>query len=87
LESAKELLKNNAPLDIKDAQKKTALHWAAMGGHTEVVKELIQMGAKKDEQDDTGKTPLHLAAMEGHKDAGTHRTTHTLHSHNSQRGG
>ena len=57
-------------LNTVDAIGCSALHYAAEGGHVEVIRELVNVGgnihaAKKD----TGSTPLHVAAYFGKKDA------------------
>ncbi|XP_047101589.1 poly [ADP-ribose] polymerase tankyrase-1-like [Schistocerca piceifrons] len=44
----------------------TALHYAAMQGHTGMVRCLIGNGAEVDARSDAGHTPLHLAAWKGH---------------------
>ena len=52
------------PLDLsrKDECGRTALHWAADGGHVDVAIALIKMGAHVDAVDDDGQTALHYAA-------------------------
>ena len=44
----------------------TALHLAAMGGHTATAGALCDRGAGIDAEDDCGDTPLHRAASNGH---------------------
>ena len=44
---------------------KTPLHWAAAGGHTDIVKLLLDAGADTDVEDEYGVTPLFLAASKG----------------------
>jgi hypothetical protein len=44
-----------------DADSRTPLHWAASGGHLDVVAYLLANGAEVDKTDDNGWTPLHIA--------------------------
>jgi ankyrin repeat protein len=60
------------PPDLRDKDGRTPLHWAAEGGHTEVIRVLLDAGAEVDAQEQDryfGRTPLHLAAQGGHTDA------------------
>jgi ankyrin repeat protein len=60
------------PPDLRDKDGRTPLHWAAEGGHTEVIRVLLDAGAEVDAQELDryfGRTPLHLAAQGGHTDA------------------
>jgi len=45
-----------------DDQGRSALHWAADGGHTHIAIMLLQLGADIDKTDEDGQTPLHYAA-------------------------
>lgn len=59
------------PLDINDRTEdegKTALHWAAGGGHIEVVRLLIQHGATIMIRDNFAMDPLSTAAFFGRND-------------------
>ena len=46
----------------------TPLHWAAVGGHKDVVELLLAHGAEVNARYSDGYTPLHYAAANGHKD-------------------
>lgn len=47
---------------------KTPLHYAAQGGHAEMVTVLLEAGAEIDSANDVGERPLHYAAAFGHDD-------------------
>ena len=67
LDKVKALVQANPKLvTSKDAEGKTALHWAATGGHKEVVQFLLDSKADVHAKDNDGKTPLDLASF--HKD-------------------
>jgi ankyrin repeat protein len=67
-ELAKIFLDNNADIGIKDQNyKRTALHFAALNGHSAIVEALLKKGADKDEKDAAGKTPLDYANQYGHE--------------------
>jgi len=51
-----------------DADSRTPLHWAASGGHLDVVAYLLANGAQVDKTDDNGWTPLHIAVSSGHEE-------------------
>ncbi|KAM7541439.1 hypothetical protein Aperf_G00000032655 [Anoplocephala perfoliata] len=53
---------------LKDSSGRTVLHWAACGGHVELVKCLIQRGCRPDEPDSSGWTPLMIAVSAGRED-------------------
>ena len=64
-ESVVELLDEGVPVDIKDDEGLSLLHWAAQGGHVTTMRLLIRRGCNVDSVDDKGITPLHLAAAMG----------------------
>ena len=69
LEVVRLLLEAEAHKDWVTLDKgKTALHFAARRGHSQVAKLLLEYGAEKDiaTADVHGKTPLHIAAFHGH---------------------
>jgi ankyrin repeat protein len=53
-------------LEERDNNGRTAVHWAALGGHTEVVAILLNKGAQAGIGDASDSTPLMLAASRGH---------------------
>ncbi len=55
-------------VNMRSDNGKTVLHYAAQGGHAELVAYLIQAGAEVDSANDAGETPLHYAAAMGHVD-------------------
>ncbi len=59
-----------ADVAAKDGDGRTALHWAAMNGHKDVVALLLDRmeGVDVAAKDEYGRTALHCAAREGHKD-------------------
>ncbi|KAJ7557285.1 hypothetical protein O6H91_05G120300 [Diphasiastrum complanatum] len=50
------------PVDLKDDEGRTALHWAADRGRLHIVKTLVSKGAEIQAKDQEGQTPLHYAA-------------------------
>ena len=64
-ESVVELLDGGVPVNIKDDEGLSLLHWAAQGGHVTTMKLLIRWGCNVDSVDDRGVTPLHLVAAMG----------------------
>jgi len=64
LEESARLIIAGAAIDIQD-DGSTALMWAAIGGHAEIVRVLIDKGVAIDIQDDGGWTTLMYAAWNG----------------------
>ena len=60
----KKLIEEGEPIDDKDEGGWTALHWAAMKGHTECVR-LLTKEVSIHDKDIGGKTALHWAAVNG----------------------
>ncbi|KAF1332046.1 26s proteasome non-atpase regulatory subunit, partial [Globisporangium splendens] len=60
---------DHVPLDKKDEDERTPLHWACAHGRTDAVEFLLQTAkARVNVQDDAGWTPLMSAASAGHVD-------------------
>jgi TonB family protein len=65
-QAVRDLLAGPAPdVNSADASGRTALMYAAEGGHDEIVGMLLAAGAGVDRQDQAGETALHLAARHG----------------------
>ena len=65
-EAVKCLIKNGACVNVADSNRKTSLHYAASGGHNDVVTKLLDSKADVDAKDINGQTALIVAAKEGH---------------------
>jgi hypothetical protein len=59
---------NPALIEAKSADGSTALHWAALQGHANVVKILLDRNARIEAKTTRGWTALHYAAPVGHTD-------------------
>lgn len=60
------LLEAGAAVDARDQHGCQPLHWAARGGHPEVMQLLVAYGADSSAVDSSGVTALHLYCGEGH---------------------
>ncbi|KAE9341463.1 hypothetical protein PF008_g10617 [Phytophthora fragariae] len=58
-------VRNGADVALVDADRDTAVHWAAYKGATEIVAVFQYLKVSSDAPDKFGQTPLHLAAMRG----------------------
>ena len=67
MEMAKDREKYNLDLDYVDINGISALYWAAIMGHTQIVSFLLPAGASVHSRDLTGGTPLHAAAYQGNQ--------------------
>ncbi|KAH0540617.1 26S proteasome non-ATPase regulatory subunit 10-like isoform X1 [Cotesia glomerata] len=64
--AVKNLLDQDDKLKTKtDSSERMLIHWAALGGHNDLVKHLLSIGSPVDPQDDTNTTPLILASSAG----------------------
>ncbi|CAM9297125.1 unnamed protein product, partial [Sphacelaria rigidula] len=63
---ARYLLDAGAQTEDTDRAGRTALHWAAARGNTDVVHALLEAGANINARDGAGSSPLHCAARAGH---------------------
>ncbi len=59
------LLERGAPVNAVGPRGRTALHYAAAGGHKAVMRVLLEYGAETDLTDENGATPLKLARAGG----------------------
>ena len=64
----KDLLRRGGSADSADQHDQTALYWAAVKGHREVVQVLLDAGATIDRASPQGMTPLMEAAKNGKPD-------------------
>lgn len=62
LENVQKLVSAGTPVNGTDADKTTALMWAAFNGHTAVVDYLLEQGAAVDQKDLNGRTALLYAS-------------------------
>lgn len=56
-------LEQGVPVDLRDSQGRTPLHWAVDRGHMKVVEHLLSRGADVNAKDMEGQTTLHYATM------------------------
>ncbi len=54
-------------INLRDSKGKTALHWAAQGGHPAIARLLLKKGANVNAKNKDGTTALHNAALFGHE--------------------
>ena len=64
-ETVADLLGRGVPIDTKDDEGESLLHWAAKRGHVTTMRLLIRRGCDVDSVDGRGFTPLHWAAGMG----------------------
>lgn len=63
---AVQILLLNGALFTTDWLGNSALHFAALNGHTEMCEVLLRAGVSRDARTKVNRTPLHLAAQHGH---------------------
>ncbi|XP_071454261.1 26S proteasome non-ATPase regulatory subunit 10-like isoform X2 [Hetaerina americana] len=56
---------DQANANKRDGNERMLIHWAALGGHPEIVEYLLELGSPVDPLDDNGATPLLLASSAG----------------------
>ena len=69
LGQVKTLLSHGSDFNLVESRDKkgyTALHWACIKGHTDIVRFLIEAGADQNSVNNLGSSPLLLAAWKGH---------------------
>ena len=64
-ETVVDLLDGGIPIDTKDDEGMSLLHWAAVGGHVTTMRRLIRRGCNVNAVDGRGATPLLCAAAYG----------------------
>ncbi|XP_043277827.1 death-associated protein kinase 1-like isoform X2 [Venturia canescens] len=66
VQAVSQLLRQGAPLDVRDGNEDTLLHIACMAGDEGMTGFLIESGIELDAANVKGLTPLHVAARHGH---------------------
>ncbi|XP_010267531.1 PREDICTED: acyl-CoA-binding domain-containing protein 1 [Nelumbo nucifera] len=54
---------NGVPVDLRDGEGRTPLHWAVDRGHLNIVELLVSRNADVNAKDNEGQTPLHYATV------------------------
>jgi len=69
-QEVKELIDSNSVrIGVKERSGREALHYAALGGHCDIIAALLERGAKVKAEDTCKMHPLYYAAAHGHCDA------------------
>lgn len=78
-----------AYIDLQNSFGNTALHWACLGGHLDIVKLLLSRGASPTIANDKDQIPLDLAAFNNHMHVVDYflSTTKDMEGKNAQEGG
>ncbi|KAI3316971.1 ankyrin [Xylariaceae sp. AK1471] len=76
-------------IDLQNAFGNTALHWACLGGHLDIVKLLLSRGASPAVANDKDQIPLDLAAFNNHMHIVDYflATSKDMEGDNAQEGG
>nr|GMC53311.1 acyl-CoA-binding domain-containing protein 1-like [Ipomoea batatas]GMD20514.1 acyl-CoA-binding domain-containing protein 1-like [Ipomoea batatas] len=56
-------IESGVPVDLKDSEGRTPLHWAVDRGHLNITKVLLSKSANVNAKDNEGQAPLHYAAV------------------------
>jgi acyl-CoA-binding protein len=56
-------IEKGVPVDLKDSEGRTPLHWAVDRGHLNIAELLVTQNADVNAKDNEGQTPLHYAAV------------------------
>ena len=60
------MIEKGAQIEVRDNSRMTALTWASVRGHHDIVHELIEAGANIHHEDHIDHTPLDWAKRRGH---------------------
>lgn len=63
VENLRKCVDSGVPVDLKDSEGRTPLHWAVDRGHLDITELLLSKNADVDAKDNEGQTPLHYAAV------------------------
>uniref|UniRef100_A0A5B6YR79 Putative acyl-CoA-binding domain-containing protein 1-like n=1 Tax=Davidia involucrata TaxID=16924 RepID=A0A5B6YR79_DAVIN len=63
LENLLKCIESGVPVNLKDSEGQTPLHWAVDRGHLNITELLVRRNADINAKDNEGQTPLHYAAV------------------------
>ena len=80
------LVEHGASIHLQDEDGDTCLHYAARGGHVDVVSQLLAVGAKENQdyvnaRNNCGSTPLMITCSNGHMNVATYLVKHGANIH------
>ena len=86
------LVEHGANIHLQDKNGDTCLHFAAEGGHVEVVSKLLAVGAKENQdyvntRNNSGTTPLMTTCYNGHMNVATYLVEHGANIHLQDKNG